>query len=239
MLIGWIVAKILSKIITKLFSNRKLKAWSEKISSDKIVGEDVNIDAGKIVAKFFYWGVLLVFMISATETLGWEVVSKEVGNLLRYLPSLFSALLIFIIGVYIANFIRHTIYTALVSLGVLGSKLISKIIFYIILIILSVMAMNQAGVDTTIITNNITLILGSVLFSFALAFGIGSRVIVQNMLFSLYSKRIYNIGDKIRLGNVEGSIQSIESTNIVIKTAEGRVVLPSKELVNRKVEIID
>ena len=41
--------------------------------------------------------------------MSWEIVSKEIGNLLRYLPRLFSALALFMVGIYIAKFVKNAI----------------------------------------------------------------------------------------------------------------------------------
>ena len=66
-------------------------------------------------------------------------------------------------------------------------KKIDILLFFIILIFTSVTALNQAGIDTAIITSNITLILGALLLAFAIAFGIGANRIVTDLLKTFYT----------------------------------------------------
>jgi len=239
LIMGWVIAKVVSKVIARLLKGPRVEKWTQKINGSESMQENgMSIAPAKVISQFVYWLILLVFFITASDTLGWQSVSTEVGGLLRYLPKLLSAIIIFVIGMYIANFIKQAILATFISLGVSGAKLISTIAFYVIIVILTVTAMNQAGIDTEILTHNITLILGSVLFAFALAFGLGARDILQNILSGLYSRKSFNPGEKVRLEGIEGVIEAIDSVNVTLKTSEGKIVIPAKDFISSKVEII-
>jgi small-conductance mechanosensitive channel len=119
--------------------------------------------------------------------MNWEVVSKEIGNLLRYLPRLFSAIALFMIGIYIARFVKNAIKGFYESFDLSGSKIISTLVFYIIAVIVTITAMNQAGIDTTVVTNNVTIILGAFLLAVAIGFGLGSREVIRDLLRTFYT----------------------------------------------------
>ena len=53
--------------------------------------------------------LLLVVIITAADTVGWTAVSTEISKLLGYLPRLLSALVFFVVGSYIASFIRDLV----------------------------------------------------------------------------------------------------------------------------------
>jgi small-conductance mechanosensitive channel len=112
-------------------------------------------------------------------------------------------------------------------------------VYYVLFIFVVITALNQAGVDTGIITSNVTLILGSILLAFAISYGFASRNLVGNLLSSYYGKGKYQEGQTIRVGDVQGEIVKIDSISITLKTADSKVVLPSKMLVEGQVEILD
>ncbi|MEP3444340.1 MAG: hypothetical protein ABJN53_06070, partial [Flavobacteriaceae bacterium] len=180
---------------------------------------------------------LLVFLIVAADILSWEIISTEIGNLLRYLPRLFSALALMMIGLYIGNFIKTTVKKLFDSLEFGGSNLVSNLLFYIIVIFISITALNQAGIDTTIITNNITLILGSFLLAFAIGLGLGSKDVITDLLRSFYTRRTYAVGDKVVIGKNEGTIEAIENNTLTLLTSTGKFVIPIKDVVTKKVEV--
>jgi len=67
--------------------------------------------------------------ISASETLGWTAVSQTIGALLGYLPALLSAVIIAIVGLYIAHVVKNLILTTLHSLEMHSAKIISNFTF--------------------------------------------------------------------------------------------------------------
>nr|WP_299074671.1 mechanosensitive ion channel domain-containing protein [uncultured Allomuricauda sp.] len=238
LIVGWLVTKIVLFILGKILKLAKLDKLSDKINEMDLFGKgDFKINIIKVILGFVKWLLLLVFLIVAADILSWEIISTEIGNLLRYLPRLFSALALMMIGLYIGNFIKTTVKKLFDSLEFGGSNLVSNLLFYIIVIFISITALNQAGIDTTIITNNITLILGSFLLAFAIGLGLGSRDIITDLLRSFYTRRTYAVGDKVVIGKNEGTIEAIENNTLTLITSTGKFVIPIKDVVSKKVEI--
>ncbi|MGB0423326.1 MAG: hypothetical protein ACPGED_03340, partial [Flavobacteriales bacterium] len=124
------------------------------------------------------------------------------------------------------------------SIGVSGAKAISNIVFYVLMVFVAVTALNQAGIDTGIVTSNLTLIIGSILLAFAISYGFASRSIVTNMLSSYYGKGKYHEGQKLQIGDVVGDVVKIDSLSITLKTNKGLEVLPSKLLIEEHITIL-
>ncbi|WP_299488867.1 mechanosensitive ion channel family protein [uncultured Allomuricauda sp.] len=238
LLIGWLVTKIVLFILGKILKLAKADALSEKINEMELFGKgDLKIDIIKVILGFVKWFLLLVFLIVAADILSWEIISTEIGNLLRYLPRLFSALALMMIGLYIGNFVKKTVKKLFDSLEFGGSNVVSNMLFYIIVIFISITALNQAGIDTSIITNNITMILGAFLLAFALGLGLGSRDVITDLLRSFYTRRTYAVGDKVVISGHTGTIEAIENNSLTLVTKNGKFVIPIKDVVSEKVEI--
>ena len=210
--LGWIVIKIVLFLLKKILKLAKVDMLNDKINGMDVAGKgDFNVDVIKVILGFVRWFLILVFLIVAADILDWKIISKEIGNLLHYLPRFFSALVLLMLGFYIGNFVKKTIKRLFDSLEFGGSNIVSNLFFYVIVIFMSITALNQAGVDTTIITNNITMILGSFLLAFALGVGLGSREIVADILRAFYTRKTYVVGDKIVIGGDEGTIKAIDN----------------------------
>ena len=238
LVLGWLIAKGTSFVIRKTLRAMQFDRLSEKINLEEILGRTgLEITPSKVVGKFVYWVIILLFFVTASDTLGWVVVSQSISDLLSYLPRLFSGIVIFVIGYYIATFVKQGLSGILESLAVSAHRIISRSAFYIILIIITITAFNQAGVDTDILTSNVTIIIGGVVLAFAVSFGIGSRDILANVLSSFYTKNNFQVGQQIEIGDVKGTIEKIDITSCLIKTKDSTVVIPVKKLLTEKVEI--
>lgn len=202
LLVGWIISKILSKLVLKALEMIKLDDILNKVGLDKMLAKIKDgLSAAKILSKAVYYILVLLFITSAAQVLGWDMITNGIASFISYLPTLSVALVIFVVGVYIAELIKNMIYTAANSIGVSGAKAIANIVYYLLFIFIVLTALNQAGVDTNIITSNITLILGSILLAVAISYGFASRNLVSNLLSSYYGKGKFTEGQRIRIGD--------------------------------------
>ncbi|MEX0291248.1 MAG: mechanosensitive ion channel domain-containing protein [Flavobacteriaceae bacterium] len=238
LIIGWLITRIVTFLLGKILKLAKIDRLTDKINESNIFGDvDVKFKVSKVLVGFVKWILFLVFLIVAADIMHWEIISTEIGNLLRYLPRLFSAIALFMIGLYIATFIRKAILGLFESFEFSGSKIISRLVFYIIVIIITITALNQAGVDTTIITNNVTIILGAFLLAIAIGFGLGSKEVVGDLLRTYYARRNYVVGDKIKIDGMEGTVEAIDNITMTLKTNKGKTIVPISYVVESRVDI--
>ena len=237
LLIGWLIAKGISIAIRKLLQSKALMKVTSRLNKLALLQRsDVSLDSGLILSQFAYWVILLIFFIAASETLGWTAVSRTLNSLINYLPALLSAIVIALIGLYLAQTIKSIIQAALHSLQIGAATLISNIVFYLIATIVVLTALEQAGVDTRIVTANLTLIIGAIVGAFAISFAIASRHVLENILASFYGRKNFAVGDRIRLEALEGVIVRIDGVSVVINTGTSEVVLPASTLVLSAIE---
>lgn len=238
LVIGWLITKLIVFILEKALRVSKIESLSDKLNEAEIFGKPtVKLNFITIITSFVKWILLLVFFIIAADVMQWKIISVEISNLLRYLPRLFSAIVLFMVGIYIANFVKKAIYGLFQSIGLSGAKIISSLVFYGIGIIITITSLNQAGIDTSIITNNVTIVLGAFLLTFAIAFGLGSKDVVRRLLLTFYTRKNYSVGEKISVNGITGEIESIENICLIVKTENGKIVIPIDEIVENRVEI--
>ncbi|MFS4457495.1 mechanosensitive ion channel family protein [Maribacter sp. 2304DJ31-5] len=238
LIFGWITIKVVSYVLRKIMKVIKVEHLSEKINEARLFGDsEVKMDIGKISIGFVKGILWLVFIIVAADVMNLKIISNEIANLLRYLPLLLTALIIFMIGLYLAKTIKVAVTALFESMDLSGGKLLGNVLFYLIVIFVGITALNHAEINTAIITNNFTIILGAFLLAFALALGLGSREVVGDLLRTFYSRKIYEVGDKIKVKNIEGTVEAIDNISMVIKTKSGKMVVPIKKVVENTVEI--
>lgn len=238
LIFAWLVVKIIVFVLKRILKAAKIDGLSEKIMAAKLFGDkEVKVDLAKIILAFARILLILMFTVVLSEVLGLKAISDGIVSIFGYLPTLFSALLIFAGGLYLANIIKKALLSLFESMGIGGSKFISNTIFYLIVFFISITALNQAGIDTEIITSNFTMFLGAFLFAVALGFGLGSREVFSDIFKMFYARKTYMVGDKISFGDVEGTIEAIDNISVTLKTRDGKLVVPIKDIVSSKVSV--
>lgn len=239
LIIGWLLAKGIAALVSRGFKLARFDDLSEKIGLDKLLRKvKYDKEPSKLIGKIIYWVLLLIFVNAAADVLGWEMINRAIYSFFAYLPTLLVALIILVIGLFIAEKLRAIIKTTTESIGISGAKVIANIVYYLLTIIVVITTLDQAGIDTTLITTYLTIFFGGVLVAFAIAYGFGAREIVNNMLSSYYGKGKYKKGQVIKVGDVEGEIIQIDNLSFTLSSKEGEVVIPTSHLINDKIIII-
>jgi len=202
-------------------------------------GSNVKASPSQLISKFFYWLILLLVITTASDALGWYVVSEQVSNLINFLPKLLLAIVFFAVGTFVATFLRDLIRSTTSSLGIGAGMIISNGVFYFLFIIITLTALEQAGMDTSLITSNLLLIIGAVLTAAAISYGFASREILSNILAAFFSRRTFKEGQTIEVDGVRGKIVEVTNISVTVKSGEKeKTVIPSHQLISRKVKII-
>ena len=240
LIIGFFMTKLIVKIIKKVLKLAKVSKLDEKINEIEIVeGKNLNFDTIKVVSSFIKWLMYIMLIIIASDIMNLKIISEQIGELLSYLPKLLTALVIFMIGLLFANFVKNGLKSLFESMDMSGGKAISQVVFFLLLIFITITALNQAGIDTEIISNNINMIIAAFLLAFAIAFGLGAREIVGKLLKTFYARKTYEVGQEITFNDESYIIDTVQSISIILKNSKGKLIVPIDDLIENQVQMQD
>lgn len=230
-LAGWIVGLALKwmadRLIRRLVHIRAGRAIDQAVRS-----AGVERIATELVGRIVFWTVLLFFAAAAGEVLGLAVASNGLTLLMRYLPSVLAAVLIVLVGLVLSALARNAIVTFSASVGV-EARMPGQIVRIAIMLIAAVVALDQIGIDSTLLIVAAAILIGAGAGSAALAIGLGARTEVGNIIARHYVAQSYSVGQRVRVGEVEGQILELRTNGVVVDTAQGRVLVPGKEFSER------
>lgn len=238
-LICWLVIKLLSFILKKVFKVIRLDKIQNLLSDNEFLSK-VNFKISVDGILIFFVKIFMVFLmvVVGAELFGLEIVSREVGNLLLYVPKVFVALLIFVGGLYFATWIKKAIVGVLKAVDFSGARMIGNILFYLILVFVIITTLNQMGINTDIITSNISIIIGSLLLTVALSIGLGSKDVITRLLYSFYARKNLELGQLIRIEGLVGYVISIDNIYLCLLVEGKKHYLPIAKVSESHIEII-
>ena len=240
LLVGWLVARLVGWLMHRILKAIKFDELIDRLNlTNTLQSANIKSTPSKLTSKFIYWIIFLLFFIMATNILGLTIISEKLNELINFIPTLLTGILLFVFGYYVASFLRDIIVAATSSMGFSGGRMIASFVFYFMMVIVSITALDQLGVDTTIISNNIVMILGAILATASISYGFASRDILANMLAGFFSRKIFREGQHIRLDDVEGKIIAVDNISVTVQTQTDKVVIPTVDLINNRVHLLD
>ena len=240
LLVGWMIAKAIAKLMLRILKGLGIDQLAERLNEIEMISKaNFEIKPSAFISKLFYYILLLIFTVAATDILGVEAVSDLMSQLIQYVPRLLSALILLVIGILLADFIKGIVHTTCKSLGIPSGNIISSFVFWFIFLTVLVSAMSQAAIDTDFIKSNLTVLIGGIVLAFALGYGFASKDMMANFLASFYSKNKFRIGDTISIAGMKGKIMEIDNTSLILNTDNRRIIIPLHKLTSETVEIFD
>jgi small-conductance mechanosensitive channel len=225
---GWIVARILRFACVRLIGG--LDGLLRRHGMEPlIIRVGLARPASELVGTILYWLVLLVFFTAATEILGLPVVATWLGGVSTYLPRILVAILMLLGGFLAGSLARDAVASAAAAAGIAYSVLLGRVVYVAIVLVAVVTGIDQIGIESRFLTMTIAIVIGSLVGAAALAFGLGARTAVSNIIASHYLRQIYREGHTIRIGEAQGKISEITNTVVILENSNERLVVPAKE----------
>jgi small-conductance mechanosensitive channel len=181
-----------------------------------------------VFGEIVFWLVILVFLTAATSVLGLQVFTGWLERLVGYRPKILSGLLINFAGIVLANIARDRGLAAFRK-GTDSQRLfLARAAQIATLTILAIVGVDQIGIDITVVVTALAIVLACLLGGLSIAFGLGARGYVSNLIGAHYLGREYQEGERIRINRIEGTILEITSVAVILETKEGRLTVPAR-----------
>ena len=191
LLIGWIIAKVVEKIVTRILMTVKVDDIAEKRGITKMMREiSIERTPSSLGGRILYWILLLFFLIPAFNALELNYVSQIIAQFLAYVPNIIAAILIFIIGLTVAKILAGAVAASAKGAGLEYASAVGLFVKYFITLIILILGLAQLGIQTDILTIVFAALIISFGLALALSLGLGSRAVVSNILAGAFARNI-------------------------------------------------
>ncbi|AQZ95815.1 mechanosensitive ion channel domain-containing protein [Halopseudomonas phragmitis] len=236
-LLGFVVAKIVDTILSKGLAKLGLDRLMTGAGVTKMLGRvGIRAPVSAVVGKIVYWFIVLTFVVSAAETMGLARVSATLDAFALYLPKVFGAALILLAGLLLSHLVGGVVKGAAESIGVDYASSLGRFVQGLLVIITVSLAIGQLQIETALLNTVIAIVLVSFGAAAALALGLGSRQIVGQIVAGVYVRELYQVGDRIKVGELEGIIDEIGTVKTTLVDDEGAIIsVSNRTLIDERV----
>ena len=224
-IVGFVVARLLDALLSKLLAKLGLDRLTQGTGLNKMMARvGVKVPMSTLIGKIIYWFVLLVFLVSALESLGLERISATLDTLALYVPKVFAAALVLVAGLLLAQLLNSVVSGAAEGVGIDYANALGRVAQGLVIIISISVAIGQLEIKAELLNYVIAIVLLSVGIAVALAIGFGCRGIAAQIVAGIYVRELYELGQLISVDGIEGTIEEMGTVKTIIQTAQGELV---------------
>jgi small-conductance mechanosensitive channel len=233
---GWLVALLLRKMTGKALRALGLDIVLERIGITHILQRSsIHKRPSELMGWLLYWLILFSTLMATFNVLGLSVASVLLQSIVAYIPHLLTALLLLGLGFFASRYI-DTMATATASAFDLpvpdawGRAAQGLIVF-----ITAVITMSELGISTRIVNFSFLVVLAVSGMAAAIAFGLGTRRIIEQFAAGQSLRQWLHPGDLINYDPYVGTIETIGHTHVTIQTSQGIVAIPTTVILSATV----
>ena len=179
LLIGIIIASLLKQIILSFFKTLKVESTLKRYGIPEMKDE---YSWSVLLAEIVRWFVIILFLIPTADIWGLPRIGTLLNELLLYLPNVFVAAVIALVGFVLAKLAHNVILASVKGINSDSSNAIASVTQWAINVFVILVVLNQLGVASDLIRILFTGIVAMFAIAGGIAFGLGGQDTAKDIL---------------------------------------------------------
>lgn len=186
--VGLFAAKIVRGLVLALLKALRVAKFLVQV---KVVREEGEVRVWEVIlAELARWTITVLFLIPAAEAWGLSKVTDILNGLLLYLPNVFVAVIVGLVGFVLANLTYDIVQHAASSFDEKAARALGGVAHYAILFFTGLVILNQLGVAADLVRILFTGFVVMTALAGGLAFGLGGKDLASEILRGLRDKLV-------------------------------------------------
>jgi hypothetical protein len=176
LLIGWIIARVVKRLSIKGLKLVRFNYLTEKSGIEKFLDKGgIKVSSIDVIGTLIYWIIMLVVILATLNSLKLTAASTLFNQIMLYIPNIIVAILILVIGIYLARLVSSVLVTSLKNMEEKTALTIGLVANYAIIVFTVFIILGQLKIAGSIVTYAFILIFGAICLALGLAFGLGGK----------------------------------------------------------------
>ena len=178
-LLGWLARVAISRLGRAVGIDTLLERWGLAPSLRRSGILRVPSD---VIGLVCFWAIFILFASVGVDQLALPGAPGATALLVAFLPPLFAAALILLVGWLVANFLSQGVLIAAVNARLPEARLLARFVQWGVLLFAVATALTHLGIGKEMVLVAFGITFGGVVFALALAFGLGGRQVARHIL---------------------------------------------------------
>jgi hypothetical protein len=171
---GYLIARLLERGAERLLRRIHFNRFLERGGVMQAVERSgTHLNPTRVIASIVFWTAMFVVLLIVATALGLESLANVFSELVSYIPSVFAAILIIVIGIVLGGFVGGLIMAG--AGGLHGGPTLARVGKAGVIVLAVFMALQELGIAGEIVTTAFALLFGAVALALGLSFGLGNR----------------------------------------------------------------
>lgn len=182
--IGWAIAIAIGHFVIRVLELVRLNDPFERLSGLRATLERAGFDLNvpRFLGGLVKWFLYIVVLLATANILGLDAVADFLNDVIRFLPNLIVAAIIFVVGVIFGNFVGRVAKASIEAAKLPHGSATGTVAKWAVVIFATLAALFQLGIAGPLIQTMFTAFVAMVAIAGGLAFGLGGKDLATKIL---------------------------------------------------------
>jgi len=234
LIVGWGTSKLSEAVARRGLTRVGFDRVAARLRLPEILNRaGIEAPPSRIMARLLFWIVMLTFVLSAVETLGLDAATSTIDRLVGYLPNLIAAVLIVLGGLLVSRLVRGVVASGSLTLDVERGQRLGAAAGGLVLVFFVVLAMEQLGIETTLLVMLLTVLVGAAALTLGIGFALGARPVVGHILAGHFLRQSISRGSTLEFDGRRGIVERVGPVDTLVKDQERSWSIPNGALLDQ------
>ncbi|OGX30377.1 MAG: hypothetical protein A2787_04580 [Omnitrophica WOR_2 bacterium RIFCSPHIGHO2_01_FULL_48_9] len=176
LIVGIVVSKILRDLVHRILTEVRLDKITDMVGlSDLFHKGGIKHSLSDMVSSLIYLILIGVFVFMTVETIGLTGMSDMFYRLLSYVPQVFSAVIVLVLGFILAKVVSKIVSATAHVIDLPNVKFLERLSRWVIIFYAVTISLEELGYGSLLAGKTFDILFAGVVFAYALAFGLGGK----------------------------------------------------------------
>lgn len=237
LVVGWGTSKLGEVVVRRGLRRVGFDRGTARLRlPEMLLRAGIEAPPSQIIGRLFFWIVMVTFLLSAVETLGLAAATSTIDRLVGYLPNLIAGVLIVFGGLLVSRLVRGVIASGALAMDLERGERLGTAAGGLVLVFSSVLALEQLGIETTLLVLLFTVVTGAGVLTVGLGFALAARPVMGHILAGHFLRQSFTRGSPLEVGGRRGLVERVGPVDTLLKDDDRLWSIPNATLLD---EVID
>jgi hypothetical protein len=187
LMVGLAIAKMVERGTDMALRRIGFDRWMQEGGvTEALERAGTTLDPSSVIAKLVFWTMMLLVILLAANALGIAAVSVLFAELLAYIPSVITAVVVLVIGILLGEFVKDLVLAS--AGGLPGGINLARAAKGAIILLAVFMALEQLDIAQDIVLVFFVAVVGAAALAAGLAFGLGGQDVARQITREWYDR---------------------------------------------------
>jgi hypothetical protein len=178
LIVAWILAAVVRRLLLSMQFDERLAHWGFPSVAEWSPLKSPTLLVSRAIAAL----VILTGLLIGIAAIDADWTSQLARSIVAYIPNLLGAGLVLLIGTVVARFLARSVLIGAVNLNLHYARLLSLGVKWMVVVLTVAMALEHLRIAPGIVKLAFGILFGGIVFTLALAVGLGSKDLVTKSL---------------------------------------------------------